>query len=213
MQVVDLPLHQLQEAAWNPNQMDEAMLARLRQSIKRYGIVENLVVRKLGENTYEAISGNQRLKMLREMGFSHAPCVVVDLDDAQARLLAQALNHIQGEDDLGLRAELLRKVLETIPETDVVAVLPENAVGLRALASIGQEAIAGYLQNWQRAQQAKLKHLVFQLTPAQLKVVQEALTRVMPTAGPMKGDNPNARGTALYLLCQAYLEKKASNGS
>ena len=35
--------------------------------------------------------------------------------------------------------------------------------------------MAGYLQNWQRAQQARLKHLQFQLTPTQLELVQEAL--------------------------------------
>ena len=33
-----------------------------------------------------------------------APCVVLEADDINARLLAQALNRIQGEDDLGVKA-------------------------------------------------------------------------------------------------------------
>src|SRR5688572_30617065 len=107
MQVVDISLDQLRPAPWNPNSMTPDMLARLRESLERYGVVENLVVRPLPNHLFEVLSGNQRLRVLGEMGCTNAPCVVVDLDDAQAKLLAQALNRIQGEDDLGLKAELM----------------------------------------------------------------------------------------------------------
>ena len=76
------------------------MMERLKESIRRYGVVENLVVRPFGNSTYEVLSGNHRLHVLGNMGHTAAPCVVVDLDDAHARLFAQALNHIRGEDDL-----------------------------------------------------------------------------------------------------------------
>ena len=45
MQVTDLPLGQLKEAPWNPNRMDSAMRDRLGESVRRYGLAENLVVR------------------------------------------------------------------------------------------------------------------------------------------------------------------------
>ena len=144
MKVTELSLDQLREAEWNPNLIDEAMLERLRVSIKRYDVVQNLVVRPFGNNTYEVLSGNQRLKILRELGVEMAPCMIIDLDDAPARLLSQALNHIRGEDDLGLRADLMRKVIATIPEEDILAILPETADSLRQLASLGQETIAAY---------------------------------------------------------------------
>ena len=105
-------LEQLYPATWNANRMDGAAISRLRESLARYGMVQNLVVRKLANANYEVLSGNQRLTVLRDLGYAEAPCVVVELDDARARLLAQALNRIQGEDDLGLRAELIRQVLE-----------------------------------------------------------------------------------------------------
>jgi ParB family transcriptional regulator, chromosome partitioning protein len=108
MNFIDIPLDQLREASWNPNQMDGAMLERLRESLRRFDVVTNLVVRPLRGASYEVISGNQRLQVLRELGRESVPCAVVDLDDAHARLLAQALNRVQGEDDLGLRADLLR---------------------------------------------------------------------------------------------------------
>lgn len=207
MKVVDLPTQTLQEAPWNPNRMGEAMLEKLRTSIKRYGIVENLVVRPVGKDGHEVLSGNQRLRVIRETGVTTVPCIVLNLDDAHACLLSQALNHIRGADDLGLRAELIRNAIEAIPEQDILALLPETAESLKTLASLGQETIASYLDRWQKAQAAKLKHIQFQLTTAQLEVVEEALSRLLPQASQLKGENPNTRGTALYLLCKAYIEE------
>jgi ParB family transcriptional regulator, chromosome partitioning protein len=208
MQMVDLPIDQLQEAPWNPNQMDKAMLQKLRESLTRYGLVQNLVVRPLDKDCYEVLSGNQRLQVLRELKHSPVPCMVVNLDDAHARLLGQALNRIQGEDDLGLRAQLLRVVLQALPQRDVLNLLPETTQSLQAMASLGQEDMARHLQNWQQAQGARLKHLAFQLLPDQLAVVEETLSRLLPLARQAQSPSPNARGTALYLLCLGYLERE-----
>ena len=208
MQTVEIPLTKLMVAPWNPNQEDHAMLARLSESISRYGLVQNLVVRPLGAGTYEVLSGNQRLQVLRGRGHEVVPCVVVELDDARARLLAQALNRVHGEDDLGLRAELVREVLDKLPQEEVLSLLPETAESLQVLTSLGQEDMAEYLASWQKAQEARLKHLQFQLTLAQTEVVEEVLARLLPGARESRGDSPNARGTALYLLCLGYLERE-----
>jgi ParB family transcriptional regulator, chromosome partitioning protein len=186
--------------------MEEVMLQKLRESLTRYGLVQNLVVRPLGEDYYEVLSGNQRLQVLRELQVNLIPCVVVDLDDAHARLLSQTMNRIQGEDDLGLRAEMLKEILDQVPGAEVVKLLPETAESLNALASLGQQDMASYLQNWQQSQAARLKHLTFQSTPAQLEVIEETLARVLPQARDANTGNPNPRGNALYLLCKSYLE-------
>ncbi len=136
MKVIDLPLDQIKEAPWNPNSRTPQMTMKLRESISRFDLVENLVARPLQPGAYEVLSGKQRLGILRDLGYSHAPCVVVELDDARARLLAQSLNRIQGEDDLGLKAELMRKVLKQVPEGEVISLLPETANSLQTLASM-----------------------------------------------------------------------------
>ena len=208
MDLMNLRLERLQDAPWNPNRMDDVTLKRLIESMTRFGMVQNLVVRPIGEGDYEVLSGNQRLQVLRKLGYAEAPCVVVEVDEAQVRLLAQALNRIQGEDDLGLKAELVREILESIPKEEVLALLPETAESLQALSSLGQESMADYLQNWQRAQAARLKHLQIQLTPAQLEVVEEALSAFLGQAKETRGESPNTRGTALFLLCQEYLKER-----
>ena len=206
MKVIDLAVGLLRQAPWNPNVMDSTTRGYLHESISRYGQISNLVVRPLIDGAYEVLSGNQRLALLQEMGYSTVPCVVVDLNDAQARLLSQAMNRIQGTDDLGLRAELVREILKDIPEAEVLDLLPESTDSLKALVSLGQEDIAHYLQNWQQAQEARLRHLQFQLLPSQLEVVEEALARLIPEAKLSGSDSPNMRGTALYLLCKKLLD-------
>jgi ParB family transcriptional regulator, chromosome partitioning protein len=206
MKAIDVPIIQIHAAAWNPNVMDETMRIRLRRSIERFGLMLPLVVRPIGDDSYQTIGGAQRLAVLKELGVDPAPCVVVEADDAHARLLTQALNRIQGQDDLGLRAELLKELLEHIPEAEVLKLLPDTAQGLNAFASLGQQDMASYLQNWRQVQGARLKHLTFQSTPAQLEVIEEAPARVMPQARDSQGENPNRRGRALFLLCKSYLE-------
>jgi ParB family chromosome partitioning protein len=208
MKVIDVPIEQIHAAHWNPNQMDEIMRSRLRRSIERFGLVVPLVVRPVAGDCYETIGGAQRLAVLKELGVDPASCVVVEADDANARLLAQALNRIQGQDDVSLQVELIQEVLRSLPQEEVLQLLPETAQGLQAMASLGQETMADYLKNWQQTQSARLKHLQFQLTPAQLEMVEEALTQLLPLTKAEPGNSPNARGTALYLLCQAYLQQQ-----
>ena len=206
MRVVDLPVGSLREAAWNPNAMEPPMVARLRMSIARFGLVGNLVVRRVDVDRYEVIGGNQRLQMLKEMGVKQVPCVVLDLDDAEARLLAQALNHVEGVDNAGLKAELVKEVLKSIPRSEVLAVLPETEDGLSVLESLGEADLAEHLRAWEQAQAARLRHFTAQLSASQLEVVEEAMERAASGTG-ADPSNPNQGGNALYHLCQEYLER------
>jgi ParB family chromosome partitioning protein len=118
------------------------------------------------------------------------------------------MNHIHGDDDLGLRAELIREVMQVLPESEVLAVLPETLDGLKGMASLGQETVAGYLQNWQKAQAIRLRNIVFKLTQEQLQSVEKAIYQILPEARRQQGASPNARSTALYLICKSFLDKE-----
>ena len=210
MNIVDLPLSLLVEASWNPNSMDAAMLGRLTKSIDSYGLVSPFVVRQMGE-VYEILNGNQRRQVVERLGFRTVQCVVVEVDDAHARLLAQALNHLHGEDDLGLRADVLRTVLEHVPERDVLALLPESAESLRQLASIGQEDMADYLRASEKARAVRLKHLTVQLTPDQWPLVESVLSGFARHVQVGDEGNPNRMGLALYRLCQAHQRRQGAS--
>jgi hypothetical protein len=101
MDVQLISLARLRAAPWNANRVSGATLAKIRRSIEEFGLVENLVARPHPDKTdvLEVISGNHRLEILRELGHSEAPVVIVELDDALARILAQTLNRTRGKDD------------------------------------------------------------------------------------------------------------------
>ena len=209
MQIIDLPIDSVTAAHWNPNEMDTDMLEHLKCSIRRFDLVVPLVVRNVGDCRYETIGGAQRLSILRELGMNTAPCVLVQADDAEARLLGQALNHIAGSDNLGLRAQVLREILESKSSEEVLQLLPEKAASLQAFTSIGQESLAQVLRYWEQAQKARLRHLSFRLTDDQIQVVEEVLQRLLPLAA-SNDRSPNKRGTALYLLCLGFLDRESS---
>lgn len=205
MEIVEIRADRISAPHWNSNLMEASDRARLRASIDRFDMIVPLVVRPVECDMYETVGGAQRLAVLTELGYESIPCVVVNAHNAEARLLAQALNHIHGEDDIGLRAENLRHILESHSQEEVLALLPESTESLQALVSLGQSDLSEHLQAWQAAQAARLRHMTIQLLPSQVDVVEEALERAL--AGATKSDeNPNRRGNALYHLCTEYLQ-------
>ena len=65
-EIAYLPIDQLRVAPWNPNYMEPKLMEKLKNSVKRFGLVALLVVRPLVDGRYEVLSGNQRLEVLRE---------------------------------------------------------------------------------------------------------------------------------------------------
>ncbi len=208
MKTIDINVTELRPALWNPNQMDETMMSRLRESISKYGLVEPLVVRKIDEKRYEVLSGNQRLKVLEDLDFKWVPCVIVELDDARAMLLAQALNGLRGEDDLALKGTLLKEILSRVSEDEVLSLLPETIESLKSLSLINEMDLAEHLKAWEEAQVARLRHMQLQFTDKQLETVEEAVSLMTLEAKENRFDNPNTRGNAVFLLCKFYLERR-----
>jgi ParB family chromosome partitioning protein len=208
MKTIEISLKMLRPSPWNPNRMDETVMSHLRESISRYGLVEPLVVRKVEESIYEVLSGNQRLKVLEEMDFESVPCVIVELDDARAMLLAQALNGLRGEDDLALKGALLKQILSSISEDEILSLLPETAESLKSLSTINEMDLAEHLQAWDKAQIARLRHMQLQFTDRQLEVVEEAVSSIIPKVKDESFGNPNTRGNAVFLLCKFYLDRR-----
>jgi hypothetical protein len=129
------PVGQLRPAEWNANRVSAQTLKKIRASIEEFGFVENLVARPYPgeEGAFEVISGNHRLELVREMGFKDVPVIVVELDDAHARVLAQTLNRTRGRDDPLAYRKLINDVLSGMPVEEATRFLPESKQSLESI--------------------------------------------------------------------------------
>ena len=79
----------------NPDQprkvFDRQALEELSDSIKRYGIIQPLSVRKRGKG-YELVAGERRLRAAMMAGLSDIPCIVLTVDSQQSGMIALVEN-------------------------------------------------------------------------------------------------------------------------
>lgn len=84
----------------NPNQprrcFDPDSLRELSESIRRYGILQPLTVRR-GDSGYELIAGERRLRAAKLLGMAEVPCIVVEADSLRSAELA-IIENLQRED-------------------------------------------------------------------------------------------------------------------
>jgi DNA modification methylase len=99
----------------NPRRIGERELEALTKSLKEFGFVQPVLVRK-SDNV--VIGGHQRLVAARRLGLKTVPVIFLDLPPEQARLLNLALNKISGQWDQELLARMLAD-LKPIEDIDL----------------------------------------------------------------------------------------------
>ncbi len=84
---------------YQPRQyFDETKLAELAQTIKKHGVLEPLLVRKLPrKNQYELVAGGRRYRAAKQAGLTEVPVIVRELSDEQAIEIA-IIENLQRED-------------------------------------------------------------------------------------------------------------------
>jgi ParB family chromosome partitioning protein len=90
---------------------DEAKLAELVASIKEKGILQPILVRKLGAE-YEVIAGERRLKAARTLNLENIPAVIRVATDREALVLALVENIQREELNAIEEAQSFRKLID-----------------------------------------------------------------------------------------------------
>jgi len=115
--VQQLAVERIQPNPYQPRKrFDEGKLAELAESIKAHGIVQPLVVRKVGDG-YELVVGQRRLLAARMAGLVEVPVLVNDLGDAEMIQVA-LIENLQREDLNPMEeAESYRRLVEEFAMT------------------------------------------------------------------------------------------------
>ncbi len=67
---------------------NKASLEELCESIKQYGVIQPINVRKISNNNYELVAGERRLKAASMAQLKEIPAIIVNVDDNDSAILA-----------------------------------------------------------------------------------------------------------------------------
>ncbi len=95
--IVRLPVGSIRPNPAQPRtQFDPEALRELAQSIRNYGVLQPLSVRRVGDG-WELVAGERRLRAARMAGLGEVPCIVLQVDEQDAGLLA-LIENLQRQD-------------------------------------------------------------------------------------------------------------------
>lgn len=96
--IQEIPVNQIDA---NPNQprkaFNEETLKKLEQSIKKYGVVQPVIVRKKDNGNYELIAGERRLRAAKNAQLEKIPVVIKEYDNRESAEIA-LIENLQRED-------------------------------------------------------------------------------------------------------------------
>lgn len=125
MEIMKMQLSQIKKADYNPRvelKPGDPAYEKLKNSIQTFGFCEPLIFNR---RSGRLIAGHQRLTALKDLGYTEAEVVVVDLPLEQEKACNIALNKVQGDWDERKLALLL----------DELTKAPEFNVGLTGFES------------------------------------------------------------------------------
>lgn len=87
-EIFDIALQDIIPNRFQPREMfDDEALKELSQSIREHGVIQPIIVRKVGDK-YEIIAGERRFRASQLAGKSTIPALVRDIDDKEAAKIA-----------------------------------------------------------------------------------------------------------------------------
>ena len=93
-------------ADYNPRQLTEQQYKHLKESIKKFGLIDPIIINKNKDRKNTIIGGHQRTRVAKTMGITEIPCVEIDLDLEKERELNIRLNKNTGGWNYDMLADL-----------------------------------------------------------------------------------------------------------
>ena len=110
--IIQIPIHLIHQSPYQPRRtFDAGAIEELSESIKKYGVIQPITVRRCGIDSYELIAGERRLRASAMAGLLRVPAIVSDLSDNDCAVVA-LIENIQRENLTFLEeAEAYRNLL------------------------------------------------------------------------------------------------------
>lgn len=111
MQLSKIGIDLLDDAPRNANKMTEAKYAGLKESIKRVGFTQPILVTDTANGRFEIVDGHHRRDAMRDLGHADIPVVILQPGE-DPRLVALAMNRLRGDTDLAVAGMMIDEMLD-----------------------------------------------------------------------------------------------------
>ena len=96
--VMEIPIDLIDPNPYQPRKVfSQSALEELSESIKAYGILQPITVRKISDNKYELVAGERRLRAAKLANLPTVPAIINNMSDEYSAVLA-LLENLQRED-------------------------------------------------------------------------------------------------------------------
>lgn len=113
--IVEVPINELRASEYNPRKHSKEQADQLKESIKRFGLVDPVICNSAPERKNVIIGGHFRVEVAKEMGMTNVPVVYVQITDLdKEKELNLRLNKNTGDFDLELLAEFDEAFLKDV---------------------------------------------------------------------------------------------------
>ncbi len=113
--IVQVPILDLNPATYNPRKWDQVAIKNLSESIRRFGLVDPIIVNGSEERRNTVIGGHFRLKVAKDLNFKEVPVVYLNIPSEEKEMeLNLRLNRNTGDWNWDLLAEFDESILKDI---------------------------------------------------------------------------------------------------
>jgi len=121
----EIEIDKLRRAEWNYKIDDAIMAEKLKENIRRNGVIVNLIVRQMADGAFEVLDGNHRLDALLELGIDKVMCFNLgEIPDHQAKRIAIEINETKFPYDTNKTAELINDLISEYSVEDLALTFP-----------------------------------------------------------------------------------------
>lgn len=93
-----IPIELITPNTYQPRKyFNDESICELAESIKVYGIIQPLSVRKIGDSKFELIAGERRLRAAKTLNLQEVPVIIINMTDRDSAAVA-LLENLQRED-------------------------------------------------------------------------------------------------------------------
>ncbi len=130
LNIVQVSIAELKPSTYNPRKWSEEQTEHLKESIKRFGLIDPLIVNNAQERQNIVIGGHFRLHVAKQLGYKEVPVVYVNIPDInKEKELNLRLNRNQGEFNLELLSQFDESLLTDVgfssEELDSIFEMPD----------------------------------------------------------------------------------------